>query len=114
MKLNEPYLIINLNDNEIILFVVSYDEKKNYTLIKDLIIKSIGIQNGIIVNNKLVTELIKKNINFIEDELNHSFSNVSVIINPSKVNCLNVSGYKKLNGSQVSKEDITYILNDIK
>ena len=39
MKLNEPYLIINLNDNEIILFVVSYDEKKNYTLIKDLIIK---------------------------------------------------------------------------
>ena len=114
MKLNEPYLIINLNDNEIILFVVSYDEKKNYTLIKDIIIKSIGIQNGIIVNNKLVTELIKKNINFIEDELNHSFSNVSVIINPSKVNCLNVSGYKKLNGSQVSKEDITYILNDIK
>ena len=37
-----------------------------------------------------------------------------MIINPNSVNCLNISGYKKLNGSQVSKEDITYILNDIK
>ena len=114
MKLNEPYLIISLNDNKIIFFVISYDEDKNYKLIKTTTIDSVGIQNERIVDIELVTQLIKKHINFIEDELDLYFTKASVIINPNNVNCLNISGYKKLNGSRVLKEDITYILNDIK
>jgi cell division protein FtsA len=114
MKLNEPYLIISLNDNKIIFFIISYNENKDHKLIKSINIDSKGIQNGKIVDVEIVSRLIKKNINFIEDELDHYFSTASVIINPNNINCLNVSGYKKLNGSQVSKEDVTYILNDIK
>jgi len=114
MEINEPYLIINLSDNKIILFVVSYNKNKDYKLIKNIRIDSEGIQNGKIVDIDLVTKLVKKKINSIEDEINHFFSKASVIINPMNVNCINISGYKKLNGSQVSKEDITYILNDIK
>ncbi len=114
MKLNEPYLIVSLSDNKIIFFVISFDENKDYKLIKTNIIDSVGIQNERIVDIELVAQLIKKYINSIEDELDFYFSKASVIINPNNVNCLNISGYKKLNGSQVSKEDITYILNDIK
>jgi cell division protein FtsA len=114
MKLNEPYLIISLNDNKIIFFVILYNENKDYKLIKNITIDSKGIQNGKIIDVEIVSQLIKKNINFIEDELDHFFPIASVIINPNNVNCLNISGYKKLNGSQVSKEDITYILNDVK
>ena len=114
MKLNKPYLIISLNDNKIIFFVISYNNNKNYKLIKNINVDSDGIYKGKIVNIKSVTEIIKKNISLIEDELSHFFSEASIIINPNNVNCLNISGYKKLNGSQVSKEDITYILNDIK
>ena len=47
-------------------------------------------------------------------KINYFFTKASVVVNPNNVNCINISGYKKLNGSQVSKEDITYILNDIK
>ena len=114
MKLNEPYLIISLNDNQIIFFIISYNKNKDHKLIKSITVDSKGIQNGKIVDVEIVSRLIKKNINFIEDELDHYFSTASVIINPNNINCLNVSGYKKLNGSQVSKEDVTYILNDIK
>ena len=114
MKLNLPYLIISLNDDKIIFFVISYNENKDYKLIKNITIVSEGVQNGKIVDVKLVSQLIKKSINSIEDELNFFFTNASVVINPSNVNCLNISGYKKLNGSQISKEDITYILNNIK
>jgi len=114
MKLNKPYLIISLDDNKIVFNIISFNEKKNYKLIKNITIDSEGIQNGRIVDTEHVSQLIKKNINFIEDELDYLFSTASVIINPNNVNCLNISGYKKLNGSQVSKEDITYILNDIK
>ena len=114
MNLNKPYLIISLNDSKIILFVISYNKNNDYKLIKHITIDSEGIQNGKVTDVKIISQLIKKNINFIEDELNYYFSTASVIINPNNVNCLNISGYKKLNGSQVSNEDITYILNDIK
>jgi hypothetical protein len=30
MQLNEPYLIIDLNDNNVIFFIVSFDEKKKF------------------------------------------------------------------------------------
>jgi len=114
MKLNKPQLIISLNDNKIIFFVISYYENKDYKLVKNTTMNSEGIQNGKIVDIEIVARLVKKTINSIEDELDYFFSNTSVIINPTNVNCLNISGYKKLNGSQVSKEDIAYILNDIK
>ena len=114
MKLNEPYLIISLDDNKAVFFVISYNENKDYKLIKNTTVNSEGIQDGKIVDINLVGKIIKKTINSIEDELDHFFSKASVIINPDNVNCLNISGYKKLNGAQISKEDITFILNDIK
>jgi cell division protein FtsA len=114
MKLNEPYLIISLNDNKFFFFVISFNINKDYKLIKNVIIDSEGIQNGKIIDINLVTRLIKKIINSIEDELDCLFSKASVIINPNNVNCLNISGYKKLNGSQILKDDVTFILNDIK
>jgi len=114
MKLNEPCLIIDLNDNKLIFFVVSFDEKKDFKVIKKIILKTAGIQNGRIINIETVSQLLKKTINSTEDEINYFFSNVAIIINPNQINCLNVSGYKKLNGSQVSNLDIAYILNNIK
>ena len=114
MKLNEPYLVIDLNDNKIIFFVVSFNEKKDFKVLKKIILKTEGIQNGRVVNIETVSKLLKKTINMIEEDINYFFSNTTVVINPKEVNCLNVSGYKKLNGSQVSSEDIAYILNDIK
>ena len=92
MKLNEPNLIVSLNDEKIIFFVISFNEKKNYKLIKNIILNSNGIQNGKIVDTKAVSQLIKKNINLIEDELDHFFSKAYVIINPSNINCLNIKG----------------------
>jgi len=114
MQLNEPYLIIDINDNKIIFFIISFNEKKNFKVLKKIILETSGIQSGRIINIEAVSQLLKQTINSIEDEINFFFSNVAVIINPNQINCLNVSGYKKLNGSQVSSDDISYILNDIK
>jgi len=114
MQLNKPYLIIDLNDNKVIFFVVSFEQKKNFKVLKKIILETSGIQNGRVINIGTISQLLKQTISSIEDEINYFFSNVAVIINPNQINCLNVSGYKRLNGSQVSSDDITYILNDIK
>ncbi len=114
MKLNKPYLIIDLNDNKIIFLVILFNEQKNFKILKKIILESSGIKNGHIIDIEIVSQLLKKNINNIEEEINYFFSDVAIIINPNEINCLNVNGYKKLNGSQVSNEDIIYILNNIK
>ena len=46
--------------------------------------------------------------------MNVLFTEVNVIINQTDLDCVNVSGFKKLNGNQILSEDITYILNDVK
>ncbi len=114
MKLDKPYLIIDLNDNKIIFLVILFNEQKNFKILKKIILESSGIKNGHIIDIEIVSQLLKKNINNIEEEINYFFSDVAIIINPNDINCLNVSGYKKLNGSQVSNEDVIYILNNIK
>jgi len=114
MQSKKPYLVIDLNDNKVVFFVVSFNEKKDFKLLKKVILEIEGIQNGRVINIETVSQLLKKTINSIEDDIGYFFSNAAVIINPNQINCLNVSGYKKLNGSQVSSEDIVYILNDIK
>ena len=114
MQLNEPYLIIDLDDSKVIFFLVSFDEKKNFKVIKKIILEGVGILNGRVTNVEKVSELLKNTLSIVEDDINYFFSNVAVVINPNQINCVNVSGFKKLNGSQVSSEDITFILNDIK
>ena len=40
--------------------------------------------------------------------------NLIIILNNFDISFLNLSGFKKLNGTQISKENITYILNSLK
>ena len=40
MKLNEPYLVIDLNDNKVIFFVVSFNEKKDFKVLKKIILET--------------------------------------------------------------------------
>ena len=42
------------------------------------------------------------------------FSEINVIVNQTDVDCVNISGFKKLNGNQILSDDISYILNDVK
>jgi cell division protein FtsA len=114
IEINQPYLFLDIDDKKIIFSVVQYNEKLEHKIKKISIIDSKGIHNGKVTDIYASSEAIKQAINKIEDEIDYTFSKVIIIVNPDNVNCLNVSGYKKLSGSQVSKEDVSYILNEIK
>ena len=62
MQLNEPYLIIDLNDDKVIFFVVSFNEKKNFKVLKKIILETAGIHNGRVINIEIVSKLLKKTI----------------------------------------------------
>ena len=73
-----------------------------------------GINENKITDLDKITNLIKKNILLIEQKVNYTFKDIIVILDNLEISFLNLCGFKKLNGTQISKENITYILNSLK
>jgi cell division protein FtsA len=113
MKIYSPTLFIEIDNSEYI-FTVGEAREENFKLIYECITPIQGIENFRITNFDLVLNDIKKNIYLAEQKLNFTFKDTVLIINNFNRSFINLTGFKKLNGSQISKENITYILNSLK
>ena len=107
-------LYLEINNLSFIFFVGESDEYENIKIAYKLEIPLQGIESSRITNLEQVTDVIKKNIYIIEQELNHTFKEVVLILENFEFTFINLSGFKKLNGSQILRENITYILNNLK
>jgi cell division protein FtsA len=114
MDIYSPKLFIEINNSEYIFSVGDENEQDNFKLIYNYIVPIQGIENNSIVDFNLVLNIIKKNIYTIEQKLNYTFKETILIINNFDCSFISLSGFKKLNGSQILKENITYIINSLK
>ena len=114
MKINEPYLLLEIDDKKFIFLIVKYTEDLNYKILDTLKVESSGVKNGKIIDAEISSKIIKENLNTIEKKNNFIFKSITIINNQKNFDCVNISGFKKLSGSQVSEEDISFILNNIK
>ena len=114
MKINSPKLLIKIDVDEISIIVHDTDELDNPKILEKLIFPIIGFNNKIINDIEKISEEIKKNILIIENKINYIFKELIIILNNFNIFFLNYSGFKKLNGTQVTKENITYIINYLK
>ena len=111
---NIPKLFINISDVEICLIAGYSDGQSSFELLEKLILPIEGISENKITDLDIIANLIKKNILLIEQKVNYTFKDIIVILNNLEISFLNLCGFKKLNGAQISKENITYILNSLK
>ncbi len=107
-------LFIELNESSFIFTIGEYDNDYNFK-----ILEKINSENKVFSQNKLTDieeakKLIKINIQTIEQKHNFIFKEVIVILDSFSYSCINVSDFKKLNGSQILKDNISYILNSLK
>ena len=114
MKNSSLKLYLEINNFSFIFLVGESDEYENFKIAYKLETPLQGIENSRITNLEQVTDVIKKNIYIIEQELNHTFKEVVLILENLELTFVNLSGFKKLNGSQILRENITYILNNLK
>ncbi len=114
MQTDIPTLFVEINDQNYIFAAGKYDENQKFKIIEKIVTPNEGIEEKRFTNIDLAQRLIKKNIQNIEDKINFIFKEVTIIIDNFDNPCINISGYKKLNGSQVLKENISYILNSLK
>tara|TARA_B100000579_G_scaffold194927_1_gene159324 strand:- start:1221 stop:2423 length:1203 start_codon:yes stop_codon:yes gene_type:complete len=114
MEIEKPYLFLEVNDEEFVFLIVKYDEDFNFKVIHSVSAKSEGILKGRILDIEASSNIIKENLTLIEKKIDFIFENVIIINEQENFSCVNISGFKKLGGSQVIDENISYILNNIK
>jgi cell division protein FtsA len=114
MEIESPNLFIEINSSEYVFSVGDENEQGDFRLIYTFTVTIKGIENFRIINLELVFKTIKENIYLIEQKLNFTFKDIILIINNFNCSFVSLSGYKKLNGSQILKEDIIFILNSLK
>ena len=107
-------LYLEINNINFIFFVRSNDDQNNFKTIYKLKTKLEGITNERISDIDKISDVIKENIYTIEKKLNYTFKEIIIILENFNPKFINLSGYKKLNGSQILRENITYILNTLK
>ena len=114
MKNYSLTLCLEINNTSYIFFVTQNDDKNNFKIVYSLETPLIGIENNRITDLEKIFDVIKKNVYIAEQKLNCTFKEVVLILDNFNPSFVNLTGYKKLNGSQILRENITYILNTLK
>ena len=114
MQTDKPTLFVEINESNFIFFVGEYDDNQNLIILEKIISPSEGINKNKFVNIEAAYKTIKQNVEILENKLNYIFKDVTIILDNFEYSCTNISGFKKLNGSQLLKENISYILNSLK
>ena len=114
MKINSHNLFIEINNFDLIFVVVEKIDDNYSKIVFKENIPIQGIKDKIIIDYNLVLKIFKEKIYSLEQNLNFVFKDAIIIIDNFNYSLISFSGFKKLNGSQLLKENITYILNFLK
>ena len=114
MKINLPHLFVEINNLNYKFIVVQLDENHNLKIIEKFILPNNEIKMNKLQNFQEANKIIKFNIEKIECKVDFIFKDIVLIIGNLEQTCVSLSAYKRLNGSQVLKENISYILNSLK
>ena len=107
-------LFIEINDANYVFLVSENDNQENTKLVYEATIPLQETKSFINFNLEKTYNVIKENIHIIEKKFNCTFKDIVLILDNFDLSFINLSGYKKLNGSQLLRENITYILNSLK
>ena len=114
MENSQPSLYLEINHSSFIFYVRKDNSQNNLNIIYESKVSMEGIINNGISNFEKVFNTIKENIYIIEQKFNYIFKDIVLILDNFDLTFINFTGFKKLNGSQILKENITYILNTLK
>ena len=92
------------------IFRVSDDKK--IVLIGESYSSSEGIQNGIVVNIDLASKSVRNCISEAEKKAKINLSEINILFEPANLLSTRVTKYKKLGGSKIYKEDISYLISE--
>ena len=107
-------LYLEIKSSSFIFYVEEKDDQNKSKINYKFDTPAIGLDDNKISDFENFFETIKKNIYLAEQNQKCTFKEIVLILDNFNTSFVNLSGYKKLNGSQILRENITYILNTLK
>ncbi len=114
MSKENPKLLIEINETNYIFVVGDLNDSDIFKVNEKRVVKNTSFFKDKFTDLNKAKQIIKENVESIESKLNFIFKEVIVILDNFYCLPINVSGFKKLNGSQILKENISFILNSTK
>ena len=109
---NDPIGIIELGNVKIKFIIVKNDKDNISEILATSITNTEGIHNGSITNSKKASDVIRSCISKAEKKAGVSIKKINVVIEQPEFLCTKLSKNRKINGSKVQKEDISFLLRE--
>ena len=106
--------IIELGNLDIKCLIFKVSENGNSEILSTSITNSEGIHNGVITNIEKASSVIRSCISFAEKKSGVSLKKINVILEQPEFLCTKLSKHRKINGSQIQKDDIEFLLKEAK
>ena len=113
-EMEKKNLFLEIADENLFFLAGEINEEYNFEILEKLSVKSSGVYKGKIIDIEKISENLKNSLEKIENKIDHTFKSINIISNQKKIDCVNVTGFKKLNGEQILNEDISHIINYLK
>ncbi len=113
MKIKSTFLLIEINKTDFTFILAENDNDKFSILHKNSDLRK-NVGENMLDNFESSFEILSNNIYSIEQKFNQTFKEAIVVLDIVDSSVINFSGYKKLNGSQLERENITYVINSLK
>ena len=107
-------LYVEINKSKFIFYCEEINHQNNSKIKYKYDVPAIGLTKNKISSFDEFFNTIKKNIYLSEQNLKCTFKEIVLILDCFDTSFVTLTGYKRLNGSQVLRENITYILNTLK
>jgi len=114
MIYNEPIGVIELGSIKIKCIIFKINNDNSSEILSTSLNDSEGIHNGVVINLSKASNVIRSCISSAEKKAEVSLKRINVIIEQPEFLCTKLSKNRKINGSKIHKDDITFLLKEAK
>jgi cell division protein FtsA len=114
MIYNEAIGIIELGNIKIKCLIFKINSDNSSEILSTSICDSAGIHNGVVINLSKASNVIRSCISIAEKNAEVSLKRINVITEQPEFLCTKLSKNRKINGSKIHNDDITFLLKEAK
>ena len=114
MIYNEAIGIIELGNVKIKCIIFKINNDNSSEILSISLCDSAGIHNGVVINLSKASDVIRSCISIAEKKADVSLKRINVILEQPEFLCTKLSKNRKINGSKIHKDDITFLLKEAK
>jgi len=114
MNSEEPFCVIDLGNINIKCLIFKIKNDNNAEILATSVTPSEGIYNDAVINLSKATVAIRHCISNAEKKAKISLKKINVVFEQLDFLCTKFSAHKKINGSQIDREDIEFLLKEAK